>query len=179
MTDEKLFLDMLSGFVSVTSSEHSPEFQTELYMRTWALLDTYPQREVCIHDRGFYALGVAMASWTGYDCALFFLEDLYRPVFRLPTRLDGRKDFGQFWAALDYSPLIPLAAEENLQVHTRARCDEYMETDYQAAHRLGLAGAEDRLLIAALCKPGLLTTHEKTISGMPTEYASAALGLFG
>lgn len=178
MTTDTEFLRYLADMVTTHSIHRRASVPTDkdLYFRAWSLLDSYPSHAVQIHDRGFYALGAAMAPWTGYDQAFFFLEDLFAPTFVKKSNTEVRA-FGKFWAELNHWPLIVLAAEHGMQYHNAVRADQEAASDYRTAYRLHLSGTDDATLLAALQSPGLLTERGDDIEGMPTEYTLAALGI--
>jgi hypothetical protein len=149
----------------------------DLYFRTWSLLRSYPDHEVKLHQKPYYAVATAMVPWTGFDDAIFFMEDLFDPAFKKKDVNAERAAFGQFWAELNHWPLIILAAENYMQFRTDVRDDEEAKSDYRTAYRLHLAGVEDAVLLAALQEPGLLSQHGSGIEAMPSEYAGAYLGL--
>lgn len=178
MTTDTQFLRHLADMVTTHSTQRRTSLpdDRDLYFRAWSLLDSYPSHTVELHHRGFYALGAAMAPWTGYDQAFFFLEDLFAPTFVKKTNAEVRA-FGKFWSELDHWPLVILAAEHGMQYHDHVRADEEAASDYREAYRLHVSGADDATLLAALQSPGLLTKHGASIEGMPAEYALPALGV--
>ncbi len=178
MMTDKLFLRALADMVSVHATYGKRDISEEALMsRAWRLLRSAPTHPVALHPRGFYALGASMASWTGYDDAYFFLEDLFAHEFTMRPPNCERQAFAAFWAELDHWPLIPLAAEFGIQYRNQVRCDEMMEPDGREAYRLHLAGTEDDVLLSALQEPGLLAERGHEIEGVPAEYATALLGM--
>lgn len=179
MTTDAQFLRYLADMVTTHSTQRRASLpdDRDLYFRAWSLLDSYPNHTVELHHRGFYALGAAMAPWTGYDQAFFFLEDLFAPAFVKKTMNAEVRAFGKFWSGLDHWPLVVLAAEHGMQYHDHVRADEEAASDYREAYRLHLFGTDDTTLLAALQSPGLLTRHGASIEGMPAEYALPALGI--
>lgn len=178
MTNSEQFLSYLSDMVRTHGVYRADSLaDADRYYRLWSLLDSYPDHHVKLHHRGLYAVGAAMAPWTGYDRAFFFLEDLFAPIFEEKKPAEGVRAFGAFWKDLDYWPLVALAAEHGIQYGNHVRADADAESDYRMAYRLHQAGADDAVLVAALQQPALLTTHGDDIMHMPAEYMGPALGL--